>query len=119
MNAGLSKSLGRITQVALRLASVSLPTRRRFAAPAAIFVAVVFALSSGISQQARADSPASAQIIEFLNQTITWYRHLSVERQIANEPGEQLIVNDNRQGADQVVRLAFDFARAGARLLPV
>jgi len=102
--------------VALRLASVSLPTRRRFAAPAAFFLAVVFALSSGISQQARADSPASAQIIEFLNQTITWYRHLSVERQIANEPGEQLIVNDNRQGADQVVRLAFDFARAEAQL---
>ena len=60
----------------------------------------------------------SSQVIQFLNQTIDWYRHRAAEQQIATEPDDVLVVNDNRQLADQVVRLAFDFAQAEAESLP-
>lgn len=60
---------------------------------------------------------SASQVIQFLNQTIKWYRHLSAEQRIASEPDDQLVVYNNRQVADQVVRLSFDFARAEADIL--
>ncbi len=68
------------------------------------------------SQNPPIATPDPAQIIQFLERTIEWYRQLSVEQQIATEPGDQIIVNDNRELADQIVRLSFDFARANADL---
>jgi small-conductance mechanosensitive channel len=56
-------------------------------------------------------------IIQFLNQTINWYRQLPAEQRIAREPNDQIVVYDNRQIALQVVRLAFDFARAQAEIV--
>jgi small-conductance mechanosensitive channel/uncharacterized coiled-coil DUF342 family protein len=55
------------------------------------------------------------QIISFLNQTIVWSRQVSAEQQLVTEPSDTLFLNDSRQTADQVVRLAFDFARAQAQ----
>jgi small-conductance mechanosensitive channel len=66
------------------------------------------------SQTAPAAAPDSSQLIQFLNRTISWYRQLAVEQATATEPDDQIIVYDNRQIADQAVRLAFDFARAQA-----
>lgn len=57
------------------------------------------------------------QVIQFLNQTIKWYRQLSAEQLIATEPDDQMVVYNNRQLADQVLRLSFDFARAEADAL--
>jgi small-conductance mechanosensitive channel len=57
-------------------------------------------------------SPHPQGIIQFLEQTIAWYRQLVVEQQIATEPDDAMVVRDNQQIADQVVQLAFDFARA-------
>ena len=56
-------------------------------------------------------------MIQFLNQTIDWYRHRAAEQQLATEPDDVLVLNDNRQLADQIVRLAFDFAQAEAESL--
>ena len=56
-------------------------------------------------------------MIQFLNQTIDWYRHRTAEQQLAAEPDDVLVLNDNRQLADQVVRLAFEFAKAEAESL--
>jgi small-conductance mechanosensitive channel len=66
------------------------------------------------SQTASSPAPDSSRLIPFLNQTITWYRQLAVEQRTATEPDDQIIVYDNRQIADEAVRLAFDFARAQA-----
>ena len=66
------------------------------------------------SQTAPPPSFDSSQLIQFLNRTIDWYRQLAVEQQMATEPDGQAIVYDNRQIADQAVRLAFDLARAQA-----
>src|SRR5262249_28069690 len=50
-----------------------------------------------------------------LNQTINWQRHLAVEEGLATEPSDAVFVNENRQVAQQVLHLSFDFARAAAQ----
>lgn len=61
--------------------------------------------------------PQAAQVMAFLNQSIDWYRHLSVEEQLADQPTDVLFVYNDRQTADQALALSFDFARADAQLL--
>jgi len=56
-------------------------------------------------------------IIPFLNQTIVWARQLTTEQGLISEPSDALFLNDSRQISDQVVRLAFEFARARAQAL--
>jgi small-conductance mechanosensitive channel len=69
-------------------------------------------------KDASAVQPASAEdIISFLNQTIVWSRQLTAEQQLVNEPSDALFLNDSRQVADQIVKLAFDYARARAQAL--
>jgi len=59
-------------------------------------------------------SVSPAQLLEFLNQTIGWYRHVTLQQEIATDPQEQLTLYDNRQIATRVVSLALQFARAQA-----
>jgi small-conductance mechanosensitive channel len=77
-------------------------------------ISALFAiLCIGVSlSQNSAPAPDRSNILQFLDQTINWYRQIDVERQIATEPDDVIAVNDNRALADQIVRLAFDFARA-------
>jgi small-conductance mechanosensitive channel len=79
----------------------------------------VFSLLAAAFAMAQATSnvPQGREVIAFLNQTITWHRHLSSEQQLATEPNDLLFLNDDREVADQVVRLSFDFAKANAQLL--
>ena len=89
---------------------------------------VIFLLA-GASSRAQLDSDASSKdaqaaqgsgaedIVPFLNQTIVWSRQLSAEQQLVGEPSDALFLHDSRQVADQIVRLAFDFARARAQAL--
>ena len=65
-----------------------------------------------------ADAPPTSQpddILRFLNQTVVWYRLLGSQQQLVNEPNDAVFVNDNRRIAEEVVRLAFEFARAEAQ----
>ncbi|MBV9339998.1 MAG: mechanosensitive ion channel family protein [Acidobacteria bacterium] len=85
----------------------------------AIFL-TISALESGGPAQTSPASPLSppsaepAQIVHFLSQTITWYRQRAVEQQLATEPSDLTFFDENRRVADQVVPLAFDYARAQA-----
>jgi small-conductance mechanosensitive channel len=90
---------------------------RRFAAPKScailtLLLGSVFWLFAGVSNSADAPVPNSPKLIPFLLQTIEWYHQLSIEQQIATEPGDVVVVNNNRQITDEVVQLAFEFARA-------
>src|SRR6185437_957976 len=84
---------------------------------------VGFLLSAALAAFSQNNGLASAsptngeEIIPFLNQTIVWYRQITLQQQLATEPSDVLFLNDNRQIADQVVRQAFDFARARAQAL--
>ena len=59
----------------------------------------------------------AAQLISVLDQTVDWYRTLSIQQQTSTEPSDLLILYDIRQTASQAVRLAFDIARANADIL--
>src|SRR5205807_9457894 len=83
---------------------------------AAGFVLLVLAPSVGKPQNNSAQEPQD--ILAFLNQSIIWYRQLSAQQQTATESSDILVVNQNRQLADEAVRLSFEFARARAQALP-
>ncbi|HEU5337095.1 MAG TPA: mechanosensitive ion channel domain-containing protein, partial [Terriglobales bacterium] len=87
----------------------------------ALALAVVAAAIAALAQSPEAGNgsglPDAQSVISYLNQTIVWYRQLTVQQEAATEPSDAVFVNQNRQLADQVVRLSFDFARAEAQLL--
>ena len=57
-----------------------------------------------------------AQIIQFLSRTISWHRQLALEDKLATNPAEVRFAQENQRIADQVVRLAFEYARGQAKL---
>ena len=60
----------------------------------------------------------SSDVVEFLSKTIDWYRQTSsAEQQIATDPVDLAFGDNNRRTADDVVRMAFDFARQQEQLL--
>jgi small-conductance mechanosensitive channel len=63
------------------------------------------------------DTVDPQSVIQFLDQTVTWYHRVAAERAIASTPGDVVFVEDNARIADQVVRLAFDFARSQEQLV--
>ena len=68
----------------------------------------------------RAAAPPSderAGVLNFLGETIAWYRDLAIESRLELEPAEMLYLDDDRQMALQVVKLAFQYAHAMAALL--
>jgi len=71
----------------------------------------------GVAETTPSESSESSGILQFLNQTIIWYRQMDSLRQMATEPEELLLLNENQQIANEAVSLAFDFARARAESL--
>src|SRR5215831_4371722 len=89
---------------------------------ALVFFTALFCLC-GSSQNSKVNPPAAsvpaqdpAQIIQFLSHTISWYRQLAVEQQLATQPSDLTFFQENHRVADQVVQLAFDYARSQAQL---
>jgi small-conductance mechanosensitive channel len=63
---------------------------------------------SGLNQQ---------DIVQFLDDSVRWHQQLALGRHLATEPSELLYANNSQPTADEIVRLSFEFARAGAQLL--
>jgi small-conductance mechanosensitive channel len=61
---------------------------------------------------------SGAEVIDMLDQTVDWYRTLATQQQFSTEPSDLLILYENRQIGSQVTALAFDVARAAAKLVP-
>jgi small-conductance mechanosensitive channel len=72
------------------------------------------ALGAATPQNAEPNTLASADILRFLTETISWYRQTSSEQQLVTEPSDLTFFEDNRRVATQIVRLAFEFARQQA-----
>jgi small-conductance mechanosensitive channel len=110
--AGVSNE-NRKTMMAIKYQSLLRPP---WAALLTIVLAAAFAPASAQTQNGPA--PAGSEgIIPFLDQTIVWYRQLSAQQQLVSEPSDVLFLSDNRQTADQIVSLSFEFARARAQAL--
>lgn len=95
-------------------------TRRRWisrkCACGALVVAVLTAAFSGEVSPAGSDLVSNQQVLAFLTQTIDWYRHRAVERQIASDSVDLAFAEDNRAVASQILELSFEFARADASI---
>jgi hypothetical protein len=77
------------------------------------------AISGGLSADTTQGSyqlPSDAQVIGYLLQSETWYRHLYTERQVASDPGDLVFLNDNQALESQIAKLSFEFAKADAAL---
>lgn len=79
----------------------------------AIFCACAFSQASAPTS-ALAPTVSPTKLIHFLKQTIHWYHQITVRMESARTPVDQMTAYANRQTAQQVVRLAFEFARQQA-----
>jgi len=81
--------------------------------------------ATGAPQPAAAASPATEnaplldahRVIAYLTDVINWYGHLGAEAQLVRDPDETLFFANDRQTAAEVLRLAFESARAQAAFL--
>lgn len=93
---------------------------RTFAARAVVLIAVLLPLNAQDQGSSAASTPSvatadPAQIIGFLSKSISWYRQIAVEQQLATKPSDQAFLDQNSRVAGQVLEQAFDFSRAQAQ----
>src|SRR5258708_39271221 len=82
-------------------------------------------VATGAPQPGAVASPAAAGIapldahgvIAYLTDVINWYGHLGTEAQLVRDPDETLFFANDRQTAGEVLRLAFESARAQAAFI--
>ena len=85
--------------------------------PGAPAVAAAEAQTTAPQPPTRVSPLTAEQLIQILDETVDWYRTLGIQQQNATQPSDLLLLYANRQTADEVVRLAFQIARANAELL--
>ncbi len=56
--------------------------------------------------------PPNSEVIGYLLQSVSWYRHVYAERQVANEPADFMFLDNNQVFERQIVKLSFEFAKA-------
>src|SRR5712671_6971934 len=91
----------------------------RYAHIATCCAIFAIAISGGLSADTTQGSyqlPSNTQVIGYLLQSVNWYRHVYTERQVANDPGDLVFLNDNQGIESQIVKLSFEFANADAAL---
>src|SRR5271166_982837 len=82
------------------------------------YLPVLAIITVGLSAQvspAASELPSNQQVIAFLTESIDWYHHCVIERQIATDPVDLVFLEDNRPSGRQILQLSFDFARAAAQ----
>jgi small-conductance mechanosensitive channel len=75
------------------------------------FLVMCLGGSLALSENPPMGAPKDTDIVAYLTETISWYRETAVQQQIADEPGDIAVLDDNRRISSQIVRFAFDFAR--------
>jgi small-conductance mechanosensitive channel len=61
--------------------------------------------------------PSAVQTLQYLKQTIDWHQEFHETEQLANSATEAQYLNDEHQLSKEILQLAFDFAKANAKLL--
>ena len=97
--------------------SASVPTAAASVAATAAARPAAAASAAAVSVSAAPLPPDAKTVISYLSDVINWYGHLGVEAQLVSEPDETLFFADDRQVASEVLRLAFEYARAQAAFL--
>ena len=86
---------------------------------AACCVVVAAALAGKLSADTPPSTyqlPSNSEVIGYLFQSVSWYRHVYAERQVANEPADFMFLDDNQPIERLIMKLSFDFAKAEAAL---
>lgn len=91
--------------------------RRRRLAVKILCIASLLMVFAGALLPAPVTGNRPEDVIAYLNQTVVWYRQLATQQELVDEPNDAVFLNDNRQIADQVVRMSFDYARIQAQWL--
>jgi hypothetical protein len=60
-------------------------------------------------------TPSSKQVVNFLTQSVDWYRSSPAKQQLPSEPEDVPFLDDTRSLTLQILRLSFDSARALAQ----
>ena len=97
--------------------SASVPTAAASVAATAAAHPAAAASTASVGVSAAPLPPDAKTVISYLSDVIDWYGHLGVEAQLVSEPDETLFFADDRQVASEVLRLAFEYARAQAAFL--
>ncbi len=92
------------------------PNFHRTALLIGILLGGISALPQNGAPSAPGASPDAGKIIQFVSHTISWYRQLAIEQKQVTQPSDVTFVQENRRVADQVVQLAFEYARGQAQL---
>jgi small-conductance mechanosensitive channel len=82
----------------------------------ALGLALLLAATLAGQQPAGSGSDANG-VLALLEQSISWYRQVTAQQQLATEPNDAIVFGENRRIADQAMRLAFEFARGRAKTL--
>jgi len=80
---------------------------------------IAAAMTAGLSADTRPSTyqlPSNSEVIGYLLQSVNWYRHGYNERQVAVEPADLMLLDDNQALERQIVKLSFEFAKAEATL---
>lgn len=94
--------------------------RRRALNGASTWVMVLVCVSASLGEQS-APPPVGPveppdKILAFLSAAVSWYHQLAAQQKLVTEPADVTFLEENRRVADQVVALAFDYARNQAQL---
>jgi hypothetical protein len=102
--------------MALKLQRWSLKQRARVIACCAIVAAAMASGRSADVPPSTYQLPSDSEVIGYLLQSVNWYRHSYTERQVANDPDDLMVLDDNQASELQIVKLSFEFAKADAIL---
>jgi small-conductance mechanosensitive channel len=83
--------------------------------------AALFVSSRALSQQPAAvatSAPDASRTVQFLDQTIGWYRQTAAQQKLVSDASDAVYASGDRLIAEEVVRVAFQFARAEAQETP-
>lgn len=74
-------------------------------------VVAVLCSSFSVIAQTQSSAVEPSRIVQFLNQTIAWYHQLGTQQRLISDANDAIFVSGDKQTADEVVRLVFQFAR--------
>jgi small-conductance mechanosensitive channel len=79
----------------------------------ALFVLLIATALGLCFAQAQPETPGN-NLLDFLSQTIDWYRHVQTPAQLATDPGDSIYSSYNQSSSLEAVSLIFEFSRAEA-----
>jgi small-conductance mechanosensitive channel len=89
---------------------------KKLTAVTLVAICSLLAIVAG-AQSPQPQPDEATTILRYLNQTVSWYRSVLLQQQMASDAADLVFAENSRSIALQTLRLTFDFGRASATLL--